>query len=142
MGLEVDANIDPTSDFWGYTVDDLQENVKIGKNSITGTLRYIEDYSSAFPAGLDSGNYIAIHASVPDEDDVTITVTVTNPSVLDEDGIAILRIADKNSQTIKVVASKEGYESVTKEYSLKNLVCEEAPSEVGQGGGMDEDLDD
>ena len=124
MGLEVDADIDPTADFWGYTVDDLQENVKIGKSSITGTLRYIEDYSSAFPAGLDSGNYICLHFET-DVPDAEIEVTITDPVVLDAEGILVGRIADKDSQTITVVASKEGYRSVTKTFALTDLICED-----------------
>ena len=65
-----------------------------------------------------------IHAEVPGHEDATITVTVTNPVTLDEDGIAILRIADKDSQTITVVASVDGYEDVTKEFLLTDLICE------------------
>lgn len=120
-GLTVDVDIDPTENLFGYTVDELQSDVAIGDDAITGTLKYIDDYSTAFGPGEDSGNYIAIHASVPDVEDVTITVTVTNPSVLDADGICVLRIADKSTQTITVVASKEGYASVTKEYDLSGL---------------------
>lgn len=119
--MSVDADISDSLDLFGYTVSDLQEDVVVGESSISGTLKYIDDYSSAFGPGLDSGNYIVLHAEVPDVEDVTITVTVTNPSVLDEDGIAVLRIADKSSQTITVVASKEGYEDVTKVYSLTEL---------------------
>ena len=124
-GLTVDVDIDPTKNLFGYTVDELQDNIVIGTNAIIGTLKYIDDYSTAFGPGEDSGNYIAIHASVPDVDDVTITVTVTNPSVLDDDGICVLRIADKSSQTITVVASKEGYSDVTKVYDLSGLTVEE-----------------
>ena len=78
-----------------------------------------------------SGNYIVIHADVPDVDDATITVKVTNPVTLDDDGIAVLKIADKNSQTITVVASKDGYASVTKVYSLTGLTLESAPVDPG-----------
>lgn len=119
--MSVDADISDSLDLFGYTVSDLQEDVVVGESSISGTLNYIDDYSSAFGPGLDSGNYIVLHAEVPDVEGVTITVTVTNPSVLDEDGIAVLRIADKSSQTITIVASKEGYEDVTKVYSLTEL---------------------
>ena len=101
---------------------------------------YVDDYSSAYQPGEDSGNYIALHCEVPDVDDVTITVTVTNPVTLDDDGDVVLRIADKDSQTITVVASKEGYQTTTKVYDLSELVCES--EQVGQGGSMDEDLDD
>lgn len=123
-GLTVDADISNSEDLFGLTVDDLQENVVIGNGTITGTLHYIDDYSTAFSGDEASGNYIAIHAEVPGVDDVTLTVTVTNPSVLDPDGICVCRIRDKSSQTITVVASKEGYESVTKVYTLNGLTCE------------------
>lgn len=133
-GLTVDVDIDPTENLFGYTVDELQSDVVIGDDAITGTLKYIDDYSIAFGPGEDSGNYLAIHASVPDVEGVTITVTVTNPSVLDADGICVLRIADKSSQTITVVASKEGYNNVTKTYSLSGLTVETAEDNNNLGG--------
>ena len=40
---------------------------------------------------------------------------------LDEDGLYVGRIADKSTQTLKVVASKTGYASITKTYSLTGL---------------------
>lgn len=124
-GLTVDTDIDPETDLFGKTVDDLQENVVVGDDSISGALAYISDYTGfSGDTALQSGNYIAIHASVPEVEDVTITVKVTNPATLDEDGIAVLRIADKDSQTITVVASKEGYDSVTRVYDLTGLDCE------------------
>ena len=99
----------------------------VSSSSIRGTLKYVGDYTGfSSDASLQSGNFIAIHAEVPGVDGVTITVKVTNPVTLDEDGIAVLRIADKDSQTITVVASKSGYESVTREFRLNRLTCEEA----------------
>jgi hypothetical protein len=123
-GLTVDVDIASDTDLFGKTVSDLQSDIVIGSDEITGTLNYIDDYSSAFSGELSSGNFIAIHASVPDVEDVTITVKVTNPVTLDDDGIAVLRIADKSSQTITVVASKEGYTSVQKVFGLSGLTCE------------------
>ena len=71
-----------------------------------------------------SGNYIVFHAEVPNIDGVTITAKVSKTSTLDSDGIAVFRIANKNSQTLTVVASKEGYEPVTKVFSLSGLTVE------------------
>ena len=122
-GLTVDTEIAADEDLWGLTTADLQSGIEIGSDSITGTLKYIADYSSAFQGDLSSGNFIAIHCSVPGVEDATITVKVTNPVTLDEDGIAVLRIADKSTQTITVVASKTGFESVTKTFSLTGLTC-------------------
>ena len=92
----------------------------------------MDDYTGfSSKVAEQSGNYIVIHADVPDVDDATITVKVTNPVTLDDDGIAVLKIADKNSQTITVVASKDGYDPVTKVYSLTGLTLESAPVDPG-----------
>lgn len=100
----------------------MQSNIEIGEDSITGTLKWVENYTgfSDDPA-LQSGNYIALHASVPEFEDAEITVTVTDPVVLGDDGLAVLRIADKDTQTITVTATVEGYDDVTREFTLDEL---------------------
>lgn len=113
------------ADLFGKEASDLQENIEVGEDAITGTLKYVADYSSAFSGDDASGNYIALHCEVPNEDDVTITFKITNPVTPDSDGNVVGRIADKSTQTITVVASKEGYSDVTKVYSLTGLTCEE-----------------
>ncbi len=132
MGLSVDADIAGSVDLFGKSVSDIQTGITVGDSAITGTLKYVADYSSAFGSGEDSGNYIALHCAVPDVSGVTITLEVVNgahgPTTLDADGICIARIADKSTQTIKVVASKDGCESVTKTYSLTGLTLESANS--------------
>ena len=112
-------------DLFGKTASDLQSDVIVGESAITGTLKYVDDYTG-FSSKVEeqTGNYIVIRASVADTADATISVKVTNPVVLDSDGIAVLRIADKNSQTITVVASDGENESVTKVYELSGLTCE------------------
>ena len=124
--MTVDVDIASGTDLFGKTVSDLQSDIVIGSDEITGTLNYIDDYTgfSGDPS-LQTGNFIAIHASVPDVEGVTITVKVTNPVTLDDDGIAVLRIANKDSQTITVVASKDGSASVEKVFDLSGLTCEE-----------------
>lgn len=129
--MEVDADISDSVDLFGKTASDLQSNITVNKKSITGTLKYIADYSSAgYGTGEDSGNYLVIHCEVPDVEGVTYTVEVVGgvhgPQTLDEDGICICRIANKNSQTIKVVASKTGYESVTRTFTLTGLTCQQS----------------
>lgn len=123
--MAVDADIDESVDLFGYDVTDLQSNVKVNAKSIEGTLKYISDYSSAYGTSEDNGNYLVIHAEVPDVEGVTYTVElvggVHGPQTLDSDGICIIRITNKNSQTIKVVASKEGYTPVTRIFTLAGL---------------------
>ena len=124
--MSVDTDVDASTDLFGLSVTDLQEGIAINGSEITGTLKYVDDYSSAFSGAEASGNYLALHITVPglDPEDYTITVTVTNPVTLDSDGIVVLRIADKSSQTITVVASADGYDPITKVFSLTGLTCE------------------
>ena len=126
MSVNVDANIGESVDLFGKTVSDLQEDISIGPDGVTGTLKYIADYSSAFGAGENSGNYIAIRCSTPGVTGATITVEVVGgvhgPQTLDEDGICICRIADKDTQTIEVVAYKDNQsDSVTLDLSQLTL---------------------
>lgn len=76
---------------------------------------------------MSSGHYIALHFSVPNVDDVTIKVTLNRETTLDSDGLVVGYVSDKNSQTITVVASKDGYKPVMKVYFLSGLMCEEEP---------------
>ncbi len=126
--MSIDADIAAAEDLFGKTVSDLQSGITVGSKAISGTLKYVADYSSAYGTGEDSGNYIVLHAEVPDTEDVTITVEVVNgvhgPQTLDEDGIAICRITDKNSQKIRFVARKTGYEPVTKTFTLRGLTLQ------------------
>lgn len=128
--MTVDADIAGSVDLFGKSVTDLQENIAVGNSGVTGTLKYVADYSSAFLGDQSSGNYIALHYSVPNVEGVTLTVEVVNgtsgPVTLDPDGICVSRIADKSTQTLKVVASKTGYESVTKTLSLTGLTLNQS----------------
>jgi hypothetical protein len=124
--LSVKAITDSSVDLFGLDCDDLQTGISVGADAITGTLKYVADYSSAFSGDLSSGNFIALHCEVPEVEDATITVTVTDPVTLDEDGDVVLRIADKSTQTITVVASADGYEDVTKVFSLTGLTTLES----------------
>lgn len=128
LSVNVDANIDPLTDLFGKTVDDLQEDVIVSADGVTGTLKYVADYSSAYGAGEDSGNYLVLHCSTPGIEGTTITSEVVGgvhgPVTLDEDGIVISRITDKSSQTIHIVASKEGYEDSSVTLDLSQLVLE------------------
>lgn len=122
----MDANIGTDEDLSGKTVSDLQEDINIGPDGVSGTLKYVADYSSAFESGENSGNYLAIHCSTPGVEGATIEATSSDesPVVFDaETGIAVCRIADKSTQTIEVVAYKDDQsDSVT--LDLSQLVLE------------------
>ena len=119
--LTVDTDVSASEDLFGKTIDDLQTGVTIGENSITGTLKFVDDYTgfSSDPA-MQSGNYLVLHCTVNDSNPITVEVVggVSGPRTLDADGIIVLRIADKDTQSVRVVAG-----SVTKTYTLTGLEC-------------------
>jgi len=89
-------------------------------------LKYVSDYTGfSSKTAEQSGNYLVFHASA-NLDDVTITAKMSKTSTLDSDGIAVFRVGNKDSQTLTVVAKKEGYEDVTKVFSLSGLTVESA----------------
>lgn len=125
----VDAEIPASTDLLGKVVTDLQEDVAIGNDAITGTLKYVDGYTG-YSGDPDEqvGNYLAFHCSAADG--ATIEVKLEGGPLdwqeLDEDGLVISRITDKDDQTVKVRASLEGEEGYeTKEFSLSGLVLEE-----------------
>jgi len=124
MGLEVTAYTGD-ADLLGKTADELQTGVTFGSDTVSGTLKYVEEYTgfSGDPEE-QSGNYLAMHAEVPDVDGVTITVKLNKEAVLDDDGIAVIRIADKTKELV-VTASKEGCEDVVQTFALEDLILEE-----------------
>lgn len=127
MRLRLDADIAADMDLFGKVAGDLQEDIEVGEASITGTLKYVTGYTGfSGKAEEQSGNYIVVHADVPGMDDVTYTVKVTKAVTLDSDQTVVLRIRNKDTQTITVTASKEGFDTVTKVYTLSGLTCETA----------------
>ena len=131
MGLAVDASISDSTDLFGKTASDLQENVAITDDTVSGTLKYIADYSAAgYGTGEDSGNYLVLHFSTGSVSGSTIKAKLFGGEhgwvTLDPDGILITRITNKNLQTIAVVANKEGYEQATMRLSLTGLTLASA----------------
>ena len=137
IGLTIDTDIAADTDLLGKVVGDLQTGVHIYKSTIEGTIYYVDDYTGfSGDTKEQSGNYIALHAFVPGSDfeyadGVRIKAIRPGRTVtLDSDGILILRIPNKNS-TIAFEASKDGYESVTREFDLSRLFLskDSAPEE-------------
>ena len=120
--IKVDANVSDSVDLFGKVASDLQENVAVNFGSIVGTLKHVTGYTgfSDNPAQQE-GHYLVLH--VEPVAGMTTTVTVTQPSVLDSDGIIVLLIAD-TSQTVTVTLSKDGEVVETKVFSLTGLTLE------------------
>jgi len=103
--------------------------VSVGGQDITGTLKYVTDYTgfSGDPAE-QQGNYLVLHIDT-DVEDATIQVELVGGDhssvALDSDRTIILRIKNK-FQKIKITASKEGYPTVSKTYTLGGVTLEPA----------------
>lgn len=122
--LRVDADIAAGTDLHGKVVSDLQSGIVVGSNAITGTLKYVSDYTGYSEDPEDQkGNYIALHMAVPGEEDVSISCGIGTTSAVGSDGIAVL-IVKSLATPITVTASKAGYDSVTKTFNISNLVLE------------------
>ena len=131
MSLAADADIDDSVDLFGKVASDLQDDIIIVDDEIAGTLKYIDDYSSAYGPGMDSGNYLVLHLSTGTVSGATIKAklfggTTGWVTVDPSDNLLITRVTDKNSQTLVVVASKDGYLQTVKRYSLEGLTLEAA----------------
>lgn len=126
-GVTADTDISASEDLFGKVVSDLQSDIEIVGTSITGTLKYIADYSSAFSGDEASGNYLALHFD-SDVDDVVLTVEVVGGDhgsvTLDDSRITVFRIKN-TSQKIKVTATADG-ESYSKVYDLTGLTLQES----------------
>lgn len=130
FGLKVDANIANSVDLLGKTINDLQTGVVVENDSIKGTLKYVDDYTG-FSSNLkqQKGHYLAIHAEVPDVEDVTIKVKMKEEVTLDSDGIYIGWFEENSTTDMVVTASASGKATVKKVYSLKGLTFEPEPEE-------------
>lgn len=131
MSLSADADVSDSVDLFGKVASDLQDDIIIVDDEIAGTLKYIDDYSSAYGPGMDSGNYLVLHLSTGDVSGATIKAKLfggtTGWVTLDpSDNILITRVTDKNSQTLVVVAMKDGYLQASRRYSLEGLTLEPA----------------
>lgn len=101
----------------------------VGGQDIAGTLKYVTDYTgfSGDPAE-QQGNYLVLHIDT-DVEGATIEVELIGGAhgsvTLDSDRTIILRIKNK-FQKIKITASKEGYPTVSKTYTLGGVTLEPA----------------
>ena len=110
-------------DVLGKDAGDLQEDIAIADGAITGTLKYVTDYTGfSGDVSEQSGNYLAIKVEA-NADTITVELvngTLGHPVTLDEDGMIVIRITDTSTQSIIVVATKENV-SETHNLSISGL---------------------
>ena len=112
---------------FGKTVNELQSDVVVSDDEVTGTLKYVDGYVD-FSSNVSeqSGNYLAlkIEAEPAEAETVVEIVGGTKGRVaLDDDMNIVLLIKNKDTQSIKVTTT-HNRESVTKTYGLSGLTLE------------------
>jgi hypothetical protein len=126
--VAADVNIAADEDLLGKVVSDLQKDVVVGTDKITGTSKYVTGYTgwSGLPEEQE-GNYLALHFGCGDYvigTSVTINVNGVN---LDPDGLHIMRFSGKSAHPkIVVKAIKDGYATFTKVYDCSEIVRQPA----------------
>ncbi len=124
----------------GKKVNTVQSSISISGTSITGTLKYVDDYTefSGDPE-LQSGHFLVLHWSDPDETATSLKVGVVPSSIgaepveclSDTDRNGVFRITDKNTQKIHIITS-DGENELTQIFDLRDLTLE-APEDQGEG---------
>lgn len=101
----------------GLTVDELQEEVSVATSAVTGTLLSVVGYTGfSDDETLQDGHYLALHldASVAD---ATFNVVSDQAVKYLEDGDIVVRVTDEDT-VLTISASKSGYQTVMKEFTL------------------------
>lgn len=107
-----------STDVLGKAATDLQENIAVGANSITGTLKYVTGYTGfSSNEAEQSGNYLCLYTPLPADTTVTMELVGGTSGVKTlDDGIMVLRVTS-NTQSLRLIATK-GDTTVTKVYSF------------------------
>lgn len=112
---------------FGKTVNELQSDVVVSDDEVTGTLKYVHGYVD-FSSNVSeqSGNYLALKIEAEPAEAETVVELVggtKGPVTLDDDMNIVLLIKNKDTQSIKVTTT-HNEESVTKTYGLSGLTLE------------------
>lgn len=116
---------DSSATLFNTSVSDIQEDVAITSDDITGTLKYLASGDIADYWG--AGNFLALKFT-PDDSATSVRAGL-DPSQgsglveLDEDLNGVWKITDKNTQVFKVVTT-DGTHTHTQTFDLSALVCE------------------
>ena len=112
---------------FGKTVNELQSDVVVSDDEVTGTLKYVDGYVD-FSSNVSeqSGNYLALKIEAEPAEAETVVELVggtKGPVTLDDDMNIVLLIKNKDTQSIKVTVN-DGEDSATKTYGLSGLTLE------------------
>ena len=116
-----------------HTVSSMQTGIEVGKNTITGTLKFIENFAASGPLAGD-GNFLALKWSDIDPTATSIKVGLV-PSASgmdlvecfdDADRNGVFKITNKDTQKFVIVVSNATGQSTRMEYDLSGLTLEDS----------------
>ena len=119
-------------------VSDVQENVSVSGNAITGTSKYLESVNTF---DMSKGHhFIVLHVTADTADTIKVSMDPTQSSLttLDESGVIILQMKDDQSQTVKIVAENENG-TTTKNLTISGMTFA-ADSEEVTGASLQNDV--
>lgn len=112
-----------STDMWGTLVSDMQTNVAVSGNAITGSLAYLS--SGQLVTDWGAGNFLALKFTKPNG--ITSVKVELVPSAsdmplqeLDEDLNGVFKITDKDTQILRVQYS-DGNATKVADYTLSGL---------------------
>lgn len=110
----------------GKQVSELQTNVVVGSDSISGSLKHVTGYTGfSSKTAEQEGHYLALKVTTDPADAVTTVELVggtKGPVTLDADRNIVL-LVKSNTQSVKVASTKDG-NTTEKVYSLTGLTLE------------------
>ena len=126
MSLSVKSE-DGEAVLFGKAVNELQSDVVVSDDEVTGTLKYVDGYVD-FSSNVSeqSGNYLALKIEAEPAEAETVVELVggtKGPVTLDDDMNIVLLIKNKDTQSIKVTVN-DGEDSAIKTYGLTGLTLE------------------
>ena len=112
---------------FGKAVNELQSDVVVADDEVTGTLKYVNGYVDfSSNTSEQEGNYLALKIEAESAEAETVVELVggtKGPVALDDDMNIVLLIKNKDTQSIKVTTT-HNEESITKTYGLSGLTLE------------------
>ena len=112
---------------FGKAVNELQSDMVVADDEVTGTLKYVNGYVDfSSNTSEQSGNYLALKIEAEPAEAETVVELVggtKGPVALDDDMNIVPLIKNKDTQSIKVTVDN-GENSTTKTYGLIGLTLE------------------
>ena len=97
---------------FGKAVNELQSDMVVADDEVTGTLKYVNGYVDfSSNTSEQSGNYLALKIEAEPAEAETVVELVggtKGPVALDDDMNIVLLIKNKDTQSIKVTATHNG----------------------------------